>query len=78
MPVLEYLFPEGLQKSPTQVFSCKYCKIFMNNFFYRTPLVAAFENYEYTYTVYMLDLLKDCYNCFLLSLIEKHLNEPII
>ena len=26
----------------------------------------------------MLDLLKDCCNCFLLSLIEKHLNEPII
>ena len=26
----------------------------------------------------MLDLLKDSYNCFLLSLIEKHLNEPII
>ena len=27
------------------------------------------------YTVYMLDLLKDCYNCFSLS-IEKHLNLP--
>ena len=26
----------------------------------------------------MVDLLKDCYNCFLLPLIEKHLNEPII
>ena len=26
------------------------------------------------YTVYMLDLLRDFYNCFLLSLIEKHLN----
>ena len=28
----------------------------------------------------MLDLLKDCYNCFLLSLIKKHQNEnePII
>ena len=26
----------------------------------------------------MLDILKDCHNCFLLSLIEKHLNEPII
>ena len=25
------------------------------------------------YTVYILDLLKDYYNCFLLSLIEKHL-----
>ena len=29
---------------------------------------------KHEYTVYMLDLLKDCYNCFLLSLIEKHLN----
>ena len=27
------------------------------------------------YTVYMLDLLKDCYNCFSLF-IEKHLNLP--
>ena len=26
----------------------------------------------------MLDLLKDCCNCFLLSLIKKHLNEHII
>ena len=26
----------------------------------------------------MLDLLKDCYDCFLLSLVEKHLNEYII
>ena len=58
------------------MFSCKYCEIFMNSFFYRTPLVAASEKYEYT--VYMLDLLNDCYNCFLLSLIKKHLNEPII
>ena len=44
--------------------------------FYRTPLVATSEKYEYT--VYMLDLLKDCYKCFFLSLIEKHRNEPII
>ena len=48
----------------------------MNSFFYSTPLVAVSEKHEYT--AYMLDLLKDCYNCFLLSLIEKHLNEPII
>ena len=58
------------------MFSCKSCKIFMNSFFYRTPLVAASGRYEYT--VYMIDLLTDCYNCFLFSLIEKHLNEPII
>ena len=51
-------------------------KIFMNRFFYRTLLVATSEKYEYT--VYMLGLLTDCYNCFLHSLIEKHLNEPII
>ena len=42
----------------------------------RTSLVATSEKYEYT--VYMLDLLKDCYKCFFLSLIEKHWNEPII
>ena len=58
------------------MFSCEYCEILMNSFFYRTPLVAASEKYEYT--EYMLDLLKHCHNSFLLSLIEKHLNEPII
>ena len=30
-----------LEKTPTQVFSCEYWKIFKNNFFYRTLLVAA-------------------------------------
>ena len=45
----------------------------MNSFFYRAPLVAASEKYEY-----ILDLLKDSFNCFLLFLIEKHLNQPII
>ena len=64
------------KQTRTQMFSCKYCKISMNSLFYRTPLMAASEKYEYT--VYMLNLLKDCYNCFLFSLIEKHLNEPII
>ena len=65
--VLESLFNKvaGLQ--------LQNCKICLNSFFYRTPLVAASEKYEYK--IYMLDLLQDCYNCFLLSLIEKHLNE---
>ena len=36
--------------------SREYCEIFMNSFFYRTPLAAASEKYEYI--VYMLDLLK--------------------
>ena len=26
-----------------QVFSCEICEIFKNTFFYKTPLVAAFE-----------------------------------
>ena len=26
---------------PTQEFSCEYCEIFINTFFYRTPPVAA-------------------------------------
>ena len=29
------------KETPVQVFSCKYCKIFRNSFFYRTPPVAA-------------------------------------
>ena len=68
--VLESLFNKvaGLQ--------LQNCKVCLNSFFYRTPLVVASEKYEYT--IYMLDLLQDCYNCFSLSLIEKHLNEPII
>ena len=35
--------PSGL-KAPTQMFSCEYCKIFKNSFFYRTPSVAAYVN----------------------------------
>ena len=30
-----------LKETPTQVFSCEYCEFFKNNFFYRTPMVAA-------------------------------------
>ena len=37
--VLESLFNNGV--SSTQVFSCEYCEIFKNSFFYRTPPVAA-------------------------------------
>ena len=29
-----------------QVFSCEFCKIFKNTFFYKTPLVAA-SDYKY-------------------------------
>ena len=29
------------KETPAQVFSCEYCKIFKNSFFYRTPPVAA-------------------------------------
>ena len=44
---LEPVFDKGLgleifeKETPRQVFSCEYCKIFKNSFFYRTPLVAA-------------------------------------
>ena len=46
-PVFDSFFNNvpGLQlyqhETPTQVFCCEYCKIFKNNFFYRTPLVFA-------------------------------------
>ena len=32
-----------LKETPTQVFSCEYCKISKSSFFYRTPLVATSE-----------------------------------
>ena len=32
--------------TPTQVFSCEYCQIFKNSFFYRTPPVAASVSYK--------------------------------
>ena len=49
-PVLESHFekvagPQAcnfIKKSPTQVFSCKFCEIFKRNLFCRTPPVAAF------------------------------------
>ena len=41
-PVLESLFNSlYLKETPTQVFSCEYCKIFKNSFFHRTTPVAA-------------------------------------
>ena len=33
-------------KTPTQAFSCKICEIFKDTFSYRTPLVAASEEYR--------------------------------
>ena len=39
-----------LKRDSTQVFSCEYCEIFKNTFFYRTPPVAAF-------------LLSYCFSC---------------
>ena len=33
----------GLKETLAQVFSCEFCKIFKNSFFYRRPLVAASE-----------------------------------
>ena len=33
---------DSLFETPTQVFSCEYCKIFKYTFFYRAPSVAAF------------------------------------
>ena len=41
-PVSEFLFFR--KETPTQVFSCKFCKIFMKTFFYRTPPVAASDS----------------------------------
>ena len=31
------------KETPTQVFSCEFCEIFKNSFFYRKPPVAGFE-----------------------------------
>ena len=67
--VLESLFNK---ETPTQVFPVNIEKFLWTAFFYRAPLVTASEKYEYI--IYMLDLLRDCYNWFLLSLTDKHLN----
>ena len=40
-----------IKKTPTQVFSYEYCKIFKNSFFYRTSAVAASENYESSFWI---------------------------
>ena len=34
-------FNKVKKESLVQVFACEFCEIFKNNFFYRTPLVAA-------------------------------------
>ena len=34
------------KETPAQVFSCEYCEMFKNSFFYRTPAMGAFVNYN--------------------------------
>ena len=42
--LIKSLFYNFIKKeTPTQVFSCEFCEIFKNNFFHRTPPVAASE-----------------------------------
>ena len=41
--VLESLFQK---ETSAEVFSCEYCQIFKNSFFYRTPPVAASVSYK--------------------------------
>ena len=48
----------------TEVFSCKYCEIFKNSFFYRTPPVAA-----------SVEFLIVCDSCFKNSKILKIISE---
>ena len=45
-------------KTPTQVFSCKYCEIFKNSFFDRTPWVAASVLcFQRVYAMYFISTL---------------------
>ena len=47
--MLESLFND-VADTPTQVFSCEYCEIFKNSFFYRTPPVVDFDfNFHTTF-----------------------------
>ena len=41
--------PLCLKETPTKVFSCQYCEIFENSFFYKTPLaaVSVFGHYSH-------------------------------
>ena len=39
----------SFEETPTQVFSCKICKIFKNTFFHRTPPVTASVNFKPIY-----------------------------
>ena len=38
------------KETPLQVFSCKFCEIFKNTFFYRAPPVAASLKIEYSHS----------------------------
>ena len=42
------LRPVTLTKAQVQVFSCKFCEIFRNNFLYRTPPLVASVFYSET------------------------------
>ena len=51
-------------ETPTQVFSCKYCKVFANRFFFRIPSVAGsdlrylLEKFSKNKISYQIELFK--------------------
>ena len=71
------------KETATQVFSCKFCKIFKNIFFFRTPPGAPFEASTvfhkglHTITVSSSNYLQICWSMFHSQLTLKLMNHDI-
>ena len=50
------VFFSKVEETLAQTFSCEFCKILKNNFFYRTPLGAASPNRGYLHCAILKDL----------------------
>ena len=50
---------KGVLRNLAEVFSCEFCKISKNTFFYRKPLVASSKN-SFFNTIYLQHSLSEC------------------
>ena len=61
------------KETPTQVFSCEYCKDFKNTFFYRTyPVAASGKRIKIKLFSYIPFVTFQCLHCKLLKTIFQH------
>ena len=75
----ESLFFNKVEETVVHVFSCEFCEISKNTFFYRTPVVVGFPNRGYLHGAILKDLhafqekrdLKSRYMQFFLQIVPN-------